>query len=322
MINKNIILLPAHISKQVHVQALERCINSVRKYSTYPILLVFSGDITLMKDTIGMVDEYIYTSVNTLLDVDTQLYEFYKTDNWRLEYKIPSPRRYHGYANMQKVALGLETALNMGYNNILNMNYDTIVMDAGFIDYMFSEEKCVFFKYREDETFTSTDVFKLNVEGANIIKQLGNYEVYKKFSHNVPAEMVEHAVTAWLNESKLDIRKLLASNLGNAYFPLQPFNVAVNTVSNSDVFAVLVNDIVHIVVSSNGSPRHTTDGKIEIECNGTTTVFDVSSPMVTLFPLVKYENKPIDISVATSMGKFPVTIGKHILENSSIQFYT
>ena len=79
MINKNIILLPAHISKQVHVQALERCINSVRKYSTYPILLVFSGDITLMKDTIGRVDEYIYTSVNTLLDVNTQLYEFYKT---------------------------------------------------------------------------------------------------------------------------------------------------------------------------------------------------------------------------------------------------
>lgn len=322
MINKNIILLPAHVSKPVHVQALDRCISSIRKYSTYPILLAFSGDITLMKDTIGMVDDYIYTSVNTLLNIDTQLYEFYKTDNWRLEYKVPSPRRYHGYANMQKVALGLETAINMGYNNILNMNYDTIIMDAGFIDYMFSEEKCVFFKYREDETFTSTDVFKLNLEGANIIKQLGNYEIYKKFSHNVPAEMVEHAVTALLNESKLDIRKLLASNLGNAYFPLQPFNIAVNTVSNSDVPAVLVNNIVHIVVSSNGAPRHTTDGKLEIECNGKSTMFDLSQPVCMLYPLVPYENKSVDITITTSMGTYPITIGKHILENTTIEFYT
>lgn len=321
MNNKNIITISAHISKMVHVQALERCIKSIRQYSDCPILLSFSGDIALIYNKLHMVDDYIYTTVNKLLSIDTQLYEFFKTDAWRLEYKVPSPRLYHGFANMQKVSLALDTAINLGYEHMLNLNYDVIIMDAGFIDYMFSNSGCVFFKYREDNTFTNTDVFKLDVEGAKVIKQLGHYETYKKFSNDVPAEMVEHAVTKLLNEHTLDTRILQASNLGNAYFPLQPFNVAVNTVSSSDVYAVLIDGMVHIVVSSNGSPRHTTDGKIEIECNGISNTFDVSSPMSMLFPLVKYENESIEISVTTSMGKFPVTIGKHVLENTSIQFY-
>lgn len=318
MANEKIIVVPAHIEEKRQLLGLQRCISSLRKHTKYPILLTFSGDINLVADELKTVDEYIYTTTNSLLELNSPLYVFYETAQWKLTYDTPCPRKYHGLAHMQKISLGLEGAIGLGYNQFLIINYDAILMDDGFADYMFSENVSIFFRYR-NTTFTNTDVFKVNKDGATLIKNLADYTIYTALSNKIDGEMVENILTHLLNTSSLKVR-ILESAVGSA-FQLPPFKIMVNTVSSGEATAVVIDNKIHLLITSQGSPMHTLDGKLEIGYGGKFTTFDVSSPFSMLFPITDYTNNDVDIVVRTSFGEFPIVVKNSTLKNTTLKWY-
>lgn len=318
MDEKNIIIVPAYIDNPRKLYALQRNLEHIRKYSNVPIFLSISGDMELIKEQFDKVDHYIYTSVNSLIELTTPLSIFHQTSNWKITYNIPCPRYYHGLAHMQKISIALDAAMALGYDNFLVLNYDAFIMDDRFIDHMFSHKLSVFFRY-ETTTFTNTDIFKLNRDGAELIKRLGQVKSYKYFSHNVDAEMVENAVTNLINTYSLNCTILPAANC--TAYQIPNFNVLVNTISSGEATAGLLNNKIMLLVTSQGSPAHTLDGKISIECNGTTTDFDVSEPISLLYPIADYEGKDLDLLVHTSLGTYPITVTKKGLENTVIEWY-
>jgi hypothetical protein len=104
-------------------------------------------------------------------------------------------------------------------------------------------------------------------------------------------------------------------------FQLSPFKVLVNNSFNEGAMAAVHNGTVHLLITNQGHPRYTLDGKLDIGYNGNYTSFDVSNPVSILYPIAPYEGKDIEIVVRTSFGEVPVIITKQLLENSVIEWF-
>jgi hypothetical protein len=317
---ENCLIIIAHVKNVTQATILKNCIESIKKYSTgYPILLCTSGDVDLIKNELSQVNHHIFTSVNTLTKLDDPLLVYYLTSSWKLTYCVPLPRYYYGFAQMQKTALAIQGATSLGYRNFLVINYDTLFLENGFIDYMFSEPKSIFFNFPNSDIRMSTDVFKLDMPAARAISTLADYNTYKAFAHNQDAQMLEDVLGHTLNYYKIDYKRLPASN--NSMFQLSPFKVLVNNSFNEGAMAAIHNGIVHLLITNQGHPRYTLDGKLEIGYNNNYVSFDVSNPTSLLYPIAPYEGKSIEISIKTSFGEVPVVITKEMLENSKIEWY-
>lgn len=317
---ENCLVLITHIANTAHATILKNCIDSIKQYAPhYPILLCSTGDTSLIEDQILRVDHHICTSVNTLTKLDTPLSVYYLTSNWKLTYYVPLPRYYYGFAQMQKTALALQGGTALGYRNFLVMNYDTLFLESGFVDYMFSEPNSVFFNFPNSDVRMSSDMFKLNMEGVRAVSTLADYNTYKTFANNQDGQMLEDVLGEMLNYYKINHTRLPASN--NSMFQLSPFKVLVNNSFNEGAMAAVHNGTVHLLITNQGHPRYTLDGKLDIGYNGNYTSFDVSNPVSILYPIAPYEGKDIEIVVRTSFGEVPVIITKQLLENSVIEWF-
>ena len=312
------IILVAHISNSTHATILKNCIDSIKQYSpNYPILLCSTGDVSSIYDQVSRVDHHIFTSINTLDKTDSPLSSFFVTSNWKITYNIPTPRYYYGFAQVQKTALALQGAISLGYKNFLVMNYDTLFLESGFADYMFSESESVFFNFAEVRM--SSDMFKLNMDGARAIIRMSDYKTYDMFAQKHSGNMLEDVLGEMLSHYNINFRKLPASN--NSMFQLSPFKILVNNSYNEGAMAAIHDGMVYLLISSQGHPRYTLDGKIDIWCNRQYTTFDVSAPTALLYPIAPYEGKDIEIVIRTNFGEVPVRITKQLLENSTIEWF-
>lgn len=316
--NEKCIILVTHISNKNHAIILQKCIESLRRYSPeYPILLCSTGDTSLIHDQLSSVDHYIFTSANTLNKLDSSLSVYHATSHWKITYNIPAPRYYYGFAQMQKTAIALQGAMTLGYKHFLVMNYDTLLLESGFVDYMFSEAGSIFFNFPNSPIRMSSDMFKLNVESAKAIMSLGDIATYNMFAEKHGGNMLEDVLGEMLLQNQINFRKLDASN--SSMFQLHPFRVIVNNSFNEGAMAAVHNNMVHLLVTHQGHPRYTLDGKVEIGYKGNFTTFDVSQPMSALHPITEYTGNDVEITVRTSFGEMPVVITKHLLENSVIE---
>ncbi len=316
--NKNIIIIPAHITNTMQVQTLQRCIEHIRKYCTYPILVSFSGDTKFFNESIRDADEFVFTSVNTILEIQNGMETYFSTPGWSLIRTILPPRTYHAYAHLQKICLGLEAGLLLNYEQFLVINYDALVMDDTFIDTMFSSNEAIVFKY-DNSDFTNTDVIKFNKHFANMFKRLNDYNVYKNVASSVEAEMFEIIVTKFIIESGCYVKQLKA-RAGTAY-QLDTFKVLINSSSSSEASAVLINGVVHILVTSQGSPAHTLDNTLTIKYKDKVISMNVVDPTSHLLPIAEYESEDMYMTVVTSFGEFPLVVKKDTLEHTRVEFY-
>jgi len=315
--NDKCIIIVGHATHKRHIDALKNCIESIRKNSdTYPILLCFSGDAAELSTVAPSVDHYIFTSLNTLVSCGA-LEVFFKSSNWKISYNVPENNKGYGFAQVQKTVLALQGALSAGYKNFLVMNYDTLILEKGFIDYIFSEERSVFFKFLGYDVRMQADMFKLDIEDANTFIKLGDFETYNSIAKNHPGNMLEDILGDMLHSYNIDYRKFDA--ISSSMFQLHPFKVLVNNSFNF-VMAAVHNNIVHLLVNNQGYPRYTLDGKIEIGYNNKFTTFDVSNNTNVLHPLTEYQGEDIEIVIRTSFGETSAIISKDVLDNSRIEF--
>jgi hypothetical protein len=191
-------------------------------------------------------------------------------------------------------------------------------MDAGFINYMFSEENSIVFTYSNTE-FTNMDVLKLNKEFACKVNTLNDYETYKNLSSTITSELFEEVFTKFMRSSGCYIRELEATP-GTAY-QLKQFKVLINSMSSSDASAVLVNGKINLLVTSQGSPAHTLNNRLEIKHGEASIVVPVDHPTSMLLPVCDYEGKDVHMSVVTSFGEFPLIVRKETLENTKLELF-
>lgn len=319
MESKNCIVIAAHISDKGKAKTLENCINSIRKYSPkYPIILAVTGDRGLIQDQLELVDHYVFTSINSLKLINEPMTVYYSMPEWTICYHLPLPRYEYGFAELQKKSIGLQSAMVLGYENFLVINYDLLLLESGFIDYMFSHEKSVFFKFDNYAVRTSCDVYKLNIEGANsIINLASNESLVREFASKYGGNMLEDVIGEAILHYKIDHRQLKANNL--EIFQLSPFQVLINTSYNEGAMAAVGDDgMLYLLVTNAGHPRFTLDNKLYIKYLGEVTHYDMSMSASLLHPICKYEGDDVDIVVGTSFGEFHVTLRKEVIENSRI----
>ena len=318
----NCILLVAHIENDIHLDALQKCIGGIKENSpSSPIVLTLTGNADVAKDALNSVDHYVITTINTLDYIENPLNVFYTTTAWSLVYTIPAPRRYYGFAQLQKTAIGLQAAMVLGYKNFLVMNYDATIMDKGFVDYMFSEKDSVFFNFNGlgNGNRFSSDIFKLDMDGANkVIALCNNKRLYDELAAKDNGFMLEDVLGEMILHYNIKYRKLIAHTSG--IFQLFPFKILINNSYNEGAMSAVANEMLHVLVTDQGHPRYTLDGKLEIGYDGNFTSFDVSSPTSILFPVTKYEGKDVDITVRTSFGESKVRLRKEVIENSILHF--
>lgn len=321
--NDKCILLVAHIDNDVHLDALDKCLNGIKQNApNYPIILSLTGNIDYVKDRLPMVDHYITTSINTLEYLESPLNVFYSTVEWSIIYTIQPPRRYYGFAQLQKTAIGLQAAITLGYKHFLVMNYDATILDKGFVDYMFSESESVFFNFTigGNGNRFSSDIFKLDLDGAiKLMQMCANKELYDELSRKDSGLMLEDVLGEMVLHYDIKCRKLIAHTSG--IFQLYPFKILINNSYNEGAMAAVRDGVLHILITEQGHPRYTLDGKIEIGYEGNFTTFDVSKPTSILFPITKYEGNDVDIIVRTSFGESKVKLRKDVIENSTITIH-
>lgn len=318
---ENCLVLITHIANTAHATILKNCIDSIKKYAShYPILLCSTGDTSLIEEEISRVDHHVLTSVNTLTKLDAPLSVYYHTANWKLTYYVPLPRYYYGFAQMQKTALALQAGTALGYRNFLVMNYDTLFLDSQFIDEMFLNPSSVFFNFPNSDIRMSSDMFKLNMEGVRAMSTLADYNTYKTFASYQDGQMLEDVIGEMLKYYKINYTRLSANN--NSMFQLSSYKVLVNNSFNEGAMAAVHNGMVHLLITNQGHPRYTLDGKLEVGYNGNYIPFDVSNPVSILYPIAPYEGQDIEISIKTSFGEVPVIITKQLLENSIIEWFS
>lgn len=318
MHTKNCIVISAHISDAGKANTLEHCIKSIRAYAPeYAIILACTGNRKLVRDQIKLVDHYVFTSINSLRLIEEPLTIFYSTLEWTIAYFTPLPRYEYGFAELQKKAIGIQSAMTLGYENFLVMNYDTILFDKGFVEYMFSEPESIFFKYPQYPIKTLCDVYKLNIDGARMLISLASNEnLVRELASKYSGVMLEDALGEAIVHYQIKYRKfdIVKSEL----FQLYPFKVLTNTSHNEGALAAVKDGKLYLLVSNTGHPRHTLDGKLSITYEGKTVQYDVSDTISVLHPICEYENKDVDIIVGTSFGDFHITLKKEVVENTKI----
>jgi hypothetical protein len=313
---ENCILLIAHVTNKNHAIILQKCIESIREYSPeYPILLCTTGDYSLIQDKLSLVDHHIVTTINTLTKIDSPLFVYHSTSEWRMTRTIPAPRYCYGFAQMQKTALALQAAMTLGYKHFLVMNYDTLILESGFIDYMFSEKSSIFFNFSGFPVRMSADVFKLDMETAKLVMTMADLDTYNLIATKNDGNILEDTLGEMLNQHKVNYRKFNASS--SSMFQISPFKVIVNNSFNEGAMAAVLDNVIYLLVT-NRHPRYTLDGKIEIGYNNNFTTYDVSTSTSILHPITEYTGNDVEIVVRTSFGEIPVVITKDILENSRI----
>lgn len=321
MNNKNCILLVAHITNTAQLSALTSAIASIRTHAPeYPIFVAGTGDIQLLSTVASSVDHFVITSVNKLHDIHMPIFVWFNGGAWTISHSAPLPRKCYGFAQLQKTAIGLQAAMVDGYENFLVMNYDILLLEDGFIDYMFSESSSIFFNFPEPKVRMSSDVFKLNLADAKqLIAFTGNEPLYNDIASQVDAHMLEDTLGRMIELYRMNVRLLPASSTNT--FQIAPFKVLINNVSSVGALAGVVDGTVHLLVSSGGHPAYTTDGKLEIGHNGQFVTYDVSRPMCALVPITQYTGEDVPITVRTSFGEFQFMLYKHAMENTTITFH-
>lgn len=315
----NCIILVAHITTEDSLQVLNTCIQRMQIHApNYPIILSASGNFTLLQQ-LQSVDHCIITTINSLESVQTSLHVFYKTSAWQLTYNIPAPRPYYGFAQLQKTTLAIQGARTLGYTQFLVMNYDAYLMEDGFVDYMFSEPSSVFFQFTGHQHRMSSDIFKLNMAGAEAMIHLTEHKtLYEEFTQRAEAGMLEDVLGHMIAHYGIPTRLFTAHN--TEFLQLNPFKILINNSYNEGAMAGIVDNVVHVLVTHQGHPRYTLDGKLAIGYNGEFTEFDVSIPCAILHPITEYQGRDVNIIIRTSFGEFPVTLRADVLQNTHITF--
>lgn len=320
MNNKNCIVIAAHINDNGKAKTLENCINSLKKHAPeYPIILACTGDAELAHSQLKLADYYVFTSINSLKKIEEPMTVYYSTPAWTMCYHMQLPRYEYGFAELQKKAIGLQSALSLGFENFLVINYDLLLLEDGFIDYIFSEKKSVFFKFDNYDVRTSCDVYKLDVNGAKAIMQLASNEnLVRDLASKHSGNMLEDVIGEAIKYYNIEHRTFRANNL--ELFQLSPFKVLINTSYNEGAMSAVSKDdgILYLLVTGAGHPRFTLDKKLSITYGDQTTNYEVPEHMAYLHPICKYEGNDVDIKVGTSFGDFYVTLRKEVIENSKI----
>lgn len=320
--NKNCIIILCHITNKNSINILKRCIDSINSHSSkkHTILLCSSGDISLIQKEVDFVDHYMFTSINTVIKNNTSACVYYAQAQWQLNYVIPAPRYYWGFAHMQKLGFALHGAISLGYENFLVMNYDSIVDDNGFIDYMFNQDKSVFFKFDgSSPEAVSADICKLNLDAAkNFIEISLDEKLFRNIESKRSEVLVEQTIVDIIDHFSMDIIKLRANS--SMLYQISPFKVILNASHNGSAMAGIMDNTVYILVTGVGHPRYTLNGKIEIGYNNKFTEFDVSNNTSLLHPVTEYTEEDIEVVVRTSFGEEVVTITNEALKNSSIHW--
>lgn len=322
--NTRCIILIGHITNTNQVSVLKNAISGIRKHAPlYPILLSVSGNIEMMGEVVDKVDHFIVTSLNKLHVLDRENTSFsvwFRSDNWKIERQFVYPIHYYGYAQLQKTALALQTAMLNGCKNFLVMNYDSLIMDDTFVESMFNEQHSVFFGFENPPIRMNSDVFKLNEEGAKtVIDFTLNEQLYLELSEKADFGMLEDILGLMLNRYRIPYTRYSAYN--DRALQIYPFKVLINLMSSgNDCLAAIRDGTVYMLITHMGHPIHAVNGQLEIECEGVVHNIDVSTPRVELLPIAKYKGEDVDIIIRNQFGEFPMTLKTTALENTHITY--
>ena len=317
------IIVVGHLSNEKNYNVLKDCVDYLRLYGEkYPIVLAMSGFDELLCKAISLGDQFVFTNYNTIMKQENQFIDVYvSTDAWTVTEKLGPTINSYAFAQIQKLDLALRCAIAEGYTEFLVLNYDVYTMDSKFIEYAFSQPQNVFVKLKTPGLLA--DAFKLNMVGANMIRELvdhGPVELFNKFPSN--GKMLEEVLGEAVNYFLRGKDTILLPHDPCSPEQIVGYKVLINNnaTSSSTAHAYVDNGTIYVVVTGMGHPKYTLDGVIEIGYNGTFTKYDVGTGLCYLHPLCLFENKDVEFDVKTSFGQFKVPIRTESLNRTVIEW--
>ena len=128
---KDLIVITAHCPTEKQEEALNRCVDSVHKLGFHILLLSHSHiPIHIQKKC----NYYFYDYDNDVSeDVNLLGYSTFKFENKKIHSKF-FIKNFYGFAIYRMFSIASQIALNFGYENIHNIEYDCELLDGELIN--------------------------------------------------------------------------------------------------------------------------------------------------------------------------------------------